>query len=212
MQGWVLGLDSTAAAGVRPRCHRQEKPRSTSPPLAASHDPAWQASQLPGWGQLIVPPFDRPTVGNPPPSCLHMAAPAVAAAAALPYRHHQHHAQGLRSRVYIRHGPSDASWIWRNTLEFYIVKQNNLRQIDFADGSFWRRQHWNLNLWLPITYFQCLSNPVYSPSMRCCFLQVFFSQNNKAFFPASSIVKDIVKSNLQLNLQRNNEYYVNAKR
>ena len=148
MQGWVLGLDSTAAAGVRPRCHQQEKPRSTSPPLAASHDLAWQASQLPGWGQLLVPPFDPPTVGNPPPSCLHMAAPAVAAAAALPYRHHHHHAQGLRSTVYIRHGPSDASWIWRNTLEFYIGKQNKLRQIDFADGSFWRRQHWNLN---PVT-------------------------------------------------------------
>ena len=48
--------------------------------------------------------------------------------------------------------------------------------------------------------------------MRCCFLQAFFSQNNKAFVPASSIVKDIVKSNLQLNLQRKNEYYVNAKR
>ena len=31
-------------------------------------------------------------------------------------------------------------------------------------------------------------------------------------FLASSIMKDIVKSNLQLNLQRKNEYYVNAKR
>ena len=31
-------------------------------------------------------------------------------------------------------------------------------------------------------------------------------------FLASSIMKDIVKSNLQLNVQRKNEYYVNAKR
>ena len=69
-----------------------------------------------------------------------------------------------------------------------------------------------LTRWLFVTHFQRLSNPVYLPSMRCCFLQAFFSQNNKAFVLASSIVKDIVKSNLQLNLQRKNEYYVNAKR
>ena len=47
--------------------------------------------------------------------------------------------------------------------------------------------------------------------MRSCFLWVILLPKQLGFL-ASSIMKDIVKSNLQLNVQRKNEYYVNAKR
>ena len=86
------------------------------------------ASLAASWvGAIACPPLDPRWATHPLLAWLHMAAvPATAAAA--PYRHHHHHAQGLRSTVYIRHNPSDASWILWNTLDFYVGKENNVKR------------------------------------------------------------------------------------